>query len=140
LIAIVSEADEPRVASSAYIDRRGVGEVVAESVRAPALEALAAERERERDGARAAYAEAGERAAERERERDAARAALAECERERDAARAAQVEAEQRAAAAHAALIEAEKRDAARWMKRLRVKTRPYRRAIFSGFLSRSKE
>ena len=143
LIAIVSDADEPQVASSAYIDRRGVAEVVAELVRAPALEALAAERERERDAARAAYAETAERAAEREREhereRDAARAALTECERERNAARAAHSEAEQRAAGTRAALIEAQKRDAARWTKRLQRKTRPFRHAVF-GFLRRSKD
>ena len=143
LIGVASNADLLRVASSAYIDRRGVGEVVFESARARGLETLAAEREWERDAARAAHAEAG-------RERDAAKAALVEAEKERDAAKAALVEAEKERDAAKAALVEAEKeRDAARgelawsWgqrMKRLRLKTRPYRRAVFGKLVRRSKD
>jgi ubiquinone/menaquinone biosynthesis C-methylase UbiE len=121
LIGVASDADLPHVASSAYIDRRGVGEVILQFMRAPELE-------RERDAARAAQAEA-------ERERDAARAAQAEAERERDAARAAQAEAERERNAARAAQAEAEReRDAARaafarsfsgWINKLRRKTRP---------------
>ena len=177
LIGIASDCDLPYVASSAYIDRRGVGETVDAFLRAPTLEALAVERERERDAVRAAHAQAEDerdaalaaltdaksRAAECERERDAVRAAHAQAEDERDAALAALTDVKSRAAecerdrdTALAALIDAKSRAAERdavlaalateearvreltsyrgsWLKRLRITTRPYRRAVFPG-------
>ena len=105
LIGVASDAELPHVASSAYVDRRDAQEAAQGAQRALAAEARAAERERERDAARATLTEAEGRAAERERERDAARATLmetearaAELERERDAARATLTETEARAA------------------------------------------
>ena len=150
LIGVASDADLPQVPSSAYIDRRGVGEVVLQFMRAPGLEASAAECGRERDAARAARAEAELRAAGSERERDAAEQRAAGSERERDAAeqRAARSERERDAAEQRAAGSERE-RDAARaafarsfsgWINRLRRKTRPYRRAVLGGMFRRSKD
>ena len=105
LIGLASDAPLPPVRSSAYVDRRSADEVVQIFVRAPALEARALERERERDAALAGLADAELRAAERERERDAAIAGradaelrLAERERERDAALAGLADAELRVA------------------------------------------
>jgi O-antigen biosynthesis protein len=129
LIGIASNADLLPVTSSAYIDRRGVGEVVFESARARGLETLAAEREWERDTARAAHAEAGG-------ERDAAKAALVEAERECDAAKAALVEAERERDAARGELA----RSWGQRMKRLRLETRAYRRAVFGRLVRRSKD
>ena len=110
LIAAASDAELPRVASSAYIDRRSAAEAAEGLVRAPVAEARAAERERERDAARAALAEAERRSGERERERDAALAEAerraGERERERDAARAALAEAERRAGERERELIQ----------------------------------
>jgi GT2 family glycosyltransferase/glycosyltransferase involved in cell wall biosynthesis/SAM-dependent methyltransferase len=95
LIGIASDADLPRIASSVYVDGRGIEEVLHNFRCVQVLSAQAGERAREGDEARAALAEAERLAGERARERDEARAALAQAERlvrkharERDFARA----------------------------------------------------
>jgi O-antigen biosynthesis protein len=133
LIGVVSDGDPPHVGSSAYFDQRGVGETVSAFMRAPSLEALATERERERDSLRAALSDAESRAAERERERDSLRAALSDAEsraRDRDSLRAALAAEEARARELASYRVS--------WLKILRVKTRRYRRAMFGGLRSGS--